>query len=453
MNAALLEVRPASPDIAFDPSADELLERARGEFVQHLDEARARVAGKRELLHQYDVAGMNRAVAVCHWGRSGSLLLASYLDGHPDVVMLPHGTSENIYPFLLEYGSRSLWEKLIAYPVYSAVRTGVFGDLFLKNNPEGDFAIDPTDYYAAVLALFELFGARPAEWLGTRARFFQMLHVAYSLALGRRLANPRPLMVYAQHWCDQRLADYFIEDFPDGKFIHTIRDPISALDSWFEWKVGSETYRKSSGEKSLQFIDAAVGASTDLLARGWDCGHRGMQSRSRAIRFEDMHIAPEAMLRRLAEWVGIGFMPCLLESTWNGRPYTVTVRGRTWCGPNPANARRRSTNLGVTDRMIVFALEQEHFVSWGYPFPKVFRHRWARAAILSLLWLIPMRTEIRNARLVLQWQSVPSLRRGRIRFALRAPIFLAQSRLRMMRLLASQWRLRRRVRCPLLEVL
>jgi hypothetical protein len=428
--------------IELGESADPVRQRARRSYEDHYEASCALAAGKFDLLRTYDVEGMNRAVAICHWGRSGSLLLASYLDGHPDVVMLPHGTAESIYPFLLEHGSLSLWEKLIAYPTYSAARTGAFGDLFLEDNPEGNFAVDAADYYAAVLALFEAFGARSSAWLEARVRFFQLLHVAYTVAIGRRLTAQRPLMIYAQHWFNQGLAEHFVEDFPRAQFIHTIRDPISALDSWFEYRIRWEKIRMSSRDPKLLYIDPAIWASLDLLTRGWDRSHRGMEARTRAVRFEDMHLAPEATMRRVAEWIGIPYEPCLLQSTWNGHPYVVTIRGVSWCGANPANAQRRSANVRLTDRLLIFALMREHFVSWRYPIPGAFRHRWIRLWVLALLWLVPMRMEVRTARLVLELQVLPSLRRARLGFALGAPFFLLKRRLRMMWLIAAQARLR-----------
>jgi hypothetical protein len=385
---------------------------------------------------------MDRAVAICHWGRSGSLLLASYLDGHPDVVMLPHGVGESIYPFLLEHGSLSLWEKLIAYPTYSANRTEAFGDPFLKDNPQGNFAVGATDYYAAVFALFDAFRSRPTGWLEGRVRFFQMLHVAYTVAIGRRLANARPLMVYAQHWFNQSFAEHFVEDFPRAQFIHTVRDPISAFDSWFEYRIGWEKLRMSSRDPKLRYIDPALWASLELLTRGWDRSHRGMEARTRAVRFEDMHLAPETTMRRVAEWVGIPYEPCLVRSTWNGRPYVVTIRGVSWCGANPANAQRRSKNLRLTDRLLISALMQEHFATWRYPLPRALRHRWIRVCVIALLWLVPMRMELRSARLVLEWQVVPGLRHARFGFALGAPLFMLKRRLRMMWLIAAQARSR-----------
>jgi hypothetical protein len=250
----------------------------------------------------------------------------------------------------------SLWDKLVAYPSYSAVRTGEFGDLFRPNNTQSEFAIDAQDYYAAVHALHEEFSDRSCEWLESSARFFQLLHVAYAVARKRRVATPVPLMVYAQHWFDEVLAGQLVQDFPAAQFIHTIRDPISALDLWFDWSAGTEMYRKGAGPNArleIDYIDPAVATVSDLMSRGWDGCHKGMEARTRAVRFEDMHLALEPTMMRLAAWIGIPYLPCMLESTWNGVPYVVTVGGISWCGPNSLNAKRRSKNLNTLDRLIV----------------------------------------------------------------------------------------------------
>jgi hypothetical protein len=416
--------------IGFGEHSDEVLQRAYRSYANERGAIRAHAADKRELLRQYDVPGMETAAAICFWGRSGSLLLASYLDGHDDVVMLPMLTSAGIYPFFREYDALSLWEKLIAYPVYSDMKW--LESTFFK----GDFAIAAADYYAAVHALFETYGVMPAAWQATRRRFFQFLHVAYAVALGRRPANPRPMMIFAPHLTDDVLAANFNEDFPGGRFIHTIRDPISAIDSWFErlmfLQIGVATgHRPDLASWSLT---PAYGTMQSIL--DCDCAHSGMETLTRAVRFEDLHLAPAATMRRLAEWLGISYHPCLLDSTFNGAPYRVESGGVGWIGPKPANARRRSKNLNFADRLMIFAVLHENFVAWNYPSRSIMHRRWVRAGIIAVFWLIPMKMEWSNACAVVRFQALPSLRSGRFGFACGVPVFLLKSRLRMMRLIA-----------------
>jgi hypothetical protein len=419
--------------VGFTGSPDEILQRADRLYREYQNAAQALVPAKLALLGGYDVLGMNRAATICHWGRSGSVLLASFFDDHEDIITLPNQTSEYAYPFFNDYKSLSLWEKLIAYPAYSEIKKGNSGDFFLKNNPDGNFAIEPADYFAAVEALFAIYGDRPAAELEARPRFIQFLHVAYAGALGKPAITPRPLMISAQHWVNEQLAQDFVEDFPDARFLHTIRDPISAFDSWLErhfvWQF------KDNADPASGYRYPAYDAVRDLLA--WDAGHRGMRARTRAVRFEDLHLAPAETMRRLAVWLVVPFRPSMLESTLNGKPYVVEAGGQTWVGSNPKNARRRSKNLNSVDRLAVFTLLHRNFVEWNYPYPKILRWAWLRIGLIAFCTLIPSKTGMANARNLLSvaWGA---LRKGRLGLASRAPFLLVYRRLRTMWLYATQ---------------
>ena len=168
-----------SMPVGFGSAADETLQRADRSYRNEQGAAfPALTSAKVEILRHYDVPGMDRAVAICAWGRSGSLLLTSSLDGHDDVAMLPAIIGQRIYRFFHEYESLSVWEKLVAYPAFS------HGPFFQGDPPiaatdfHGNFPIAAADYYAAIHALFSVYGDRPAAWLDARRRFFQFLHVA-----------------------------------------------------------------------------------------------------------------------------------------------------------------------------------------------------------------------------------------------------------------------------------
>jgi hypothetical protein len=433
-----------------DTTTREALSRASSSYYRTYDATGPLAASRLEALQSYDITRMNRAVAVCHWGSSGSFLLASFLDGHPDVVLMPMLFSRSIYPFFQECGFLSLWEKLIAYPAYSAAKMP-YGDFFLQDS-HADGAVYAGDYYAAVHALFDIYGDRPAEWLDARLRFFQFVHIAYAVAADRHVEDERPLIVYAQHDVNQELAKVFIEDFPDGQFIHTIRDPITSFDSWADKHLGKKKFTHD-GRPDLAnyFLDSAVPAIAELLA--WDHGNLGMGTRSRAVRFEDLHLATETTMRRLADWLGLPYRACLLESTWNGKPYVVNAGGAPWCGPNPAKAQRSHKNLNWADRLMIFALLHDNFAAWNYPFPKLLRQRWTRLGVLAISWLLPMKVELANAGLILRLQILPKLRRGEIGFALVAPFYLLKRRLRMALIIAKEARLRLLGRRALLKLL
>ena len=433
--------------IGFGASEDAVLKHAYRSYSESSGTVSSLLPEKTDLLRRYDAPGMDRAAAICYWARSGTILLGSFLDSHPDIVMLPVLTSAPLYRFFDEYGNLSLWEKLVAFPEYSG---------FMRTN-EGEFAVSApivaaADYFAAVEALFALYGDAPATWLNTSRRFFQFVHVAYVVGIGRQCDNPRPLMIYAQHYVNQEHAERFIRDFPSGQFIHTIRDPISGVDTWFDRQTYLEMNdRGRLDEMWTRYLDPAVATMSTLLT--WDCPHPGMEARSRAIRFEDMHLAPKATMRGLANWLGVSYHPCLIESTWNGAPWVVDVHGVICCGANPANAKRRSKNLRILDRLLIFALFHENFIAWNYPSPGAMRRRWIRICTVVLFWVIPMGIELSTARLILKRQALPGLRKGRVRFAFVAPFFLLKRRLRMIYLLTVQSHARTRGHKRLLQPL
>jgi len=435
----------------FGSSTDEVLRIAHASYSNEYNATKAISEDKLEVARAYDVAGMTRVATICHWGRSGSLLLASYLDHHPDLVVMPYSTSESIYPFFEEYGALSIWDKLIVYPTYSGWQKKTEGDFFLRDNPSGNFAISAADYYEAVNILFGIYVDKPQDWRDSRQAFFQLVHAAFGIAIGFRPESSQPVMIHAQHYMNEALAKRLVDDFPSAKFMHTIRDPITGVDSWFDRKLDMDLFGCNYRVELLtRYLDSAVGSMLGLLA--WDRSHTDMDARTRAVRFEDMHVDPEAVMRRIAEWLGIPYRPCLIESTWNGVPYVVTIRGVAACGANPANAKRRSKNLTFTDRLLIFALLHDNFIAWSYPYPKALNKRWVRLWTIGLVWLVPMKIEVLTARMILLGQALPNLRRGRVLFALRAPFFILARRTRMMWLVVQEARRRLRGRYTVMKL-
>ena len=100
-------------------NSKDILGRANALFeAQQAKDLRGAIAEKMEDLRHYDVLGMDRVAAILMWGRSGTLLLASYLDNHSDVIMLPELASQRLYEFFERHQSLPLRDKLLAYPAF-----------------------------------------------------------------------------------------------------------------------------------------------------------------------------------------------------------------------------------------------------------------------------------------------------------------------------------------------
>jgi hypothetical protein len=356
-----------------DPNQAHEISRARALHLTQLAKAPPHLIAKKiEILRNYDALNMDSALAIFSWGRSGSFLVASYLDGHDQIVMLPGYAGLGLYKFFENNRTLSWRDKLTMYP-------------FTYNLFEGDFAIEPTAYHAALAAVFDTYGGHEDQVLGTRKAFVQLVHVTYSVALGRLTATPRPLIVYGLHSLEDGTASLFADDFPRAQFLQPIRDPITVYDRTFEY-----FYTQKGDENSSWWVIRALNNGDHPFPK--------IEQRSRAVRFEDLHTNTEATMRRLAGWLRIPFQATLLVSTFNGTPWVVERAGNAWTGARPDQAARSSRYISFTDRALLFAMFFENFVAWNYPHPKLMRFSIVRIITCLLFVPIPWKAEIISAR-------------------------------------------------------
>jgi hypothetical protein len=222
-----------------------------------------------------------------------------------------------------------------------------------------------------------------------------------------------------QHSWDSELARRFVEDFPHARFIHTVRDPITNC---------SRSYKMFT---PYGYITAAYAI---WMLNKYDKPQPGMESRTRAIRFEDLHLHLEKTTIAVADWLGLPYRPSLHNSTFNGVPWVVTEGTNSWSGPRPEQAIRDTRNISFTDKCLLFAVFNEDFVAWNYSCHKSFKHPLVRVLTFILVFLIPMKIEIIEARTLLK--NLPSLRCRGFSYAVNGLVRLFICRVTVMSLLA-----------------
>ena len=306
-------------------------------------------------------AAITRVVAICFYGRSGSFLLHSLLDNHPDVVAVPPFLLlQSFYPFWDTFGGLPVDELVTAFieqhqPWFSAtaLREGPQAPLF---GPEGkdDISVDAT-VFGAALRRHLRDGEEPATT--TRRRFFQAIQVAYQDALGRRLRSTDPLVVFSLHTPSAEYARLLSEDFPDVRFIHVVREPVSAFGAHLVHHL-YEFPQPPFENFPARMLEMLLGSDRYLVeARG----------SSAAVRFEDLHMDPEATMRRLASWLDLAWDPELLHTTYNGVLACHKKNGALISGLDPARARYRPpATLHLIDRAVLRLLLWQNRQLWGY---------------------------------------------------------------------------------------
>jgi len=161
-----------------------------------------------------------------------------------------------------------------------------------------------------------------------------------------------------------------------------VRRPADTLDSHI--KINRVVDRqKQQGMELLapcKIYVSMLGASTDFK-----CGIRKI-----AVRFEDIHLHTEGLMRALCKEMSIQYNPCLLQSTKLGAPYNFTsgykkpIVGTDPVRAEAKNFKRDQTDMSAGMAAAVQELLAKEYALWGYP-----DHRsWFKRTLLkSRCWL------------------------------------------------------------------
>ena len=321
-----------------------------------------------DIVHRYRVINV---VAVQNWGRSGSTFLQSLLDNHPNIVSTPNFYSRAYF---------EIWENALAEQA-DPEKTATFMEKFrqwfdpaLVDHTAGLHRLGPDqnqvagvnrDLFAQYLTAFFKKNAM------TRRTLFIGAHLAYALALGRGGDLGDDLWIlYPVHGRGRKVADTLLEDFPDSRFIHTLREPVANFASSIAHLRGTNrTYKHPSVWSVLRMQYAARSLEKGFTLHNDFAYDQGLAENGQvcAIRLEDLHTAPLDMMKTVADWLGLAWHPCLLESTFDGkiwwnRPESPRLKGFQ----TTHLSRNVTTCLSRLDRFRVREIARPKRLKWGY---------------------------------------------------------------------------------------
>lgn len=271
----------------------------------------------------------DQMVALLHFGRSGTGLLHSLVDGHPELSTLP-----SIY--LAGYFNNGLWQELSAGapeelpqrfvkkftvlfdalspdPVpgtqkeqipYLGVKEGMTN---LGHNRDEVLSVDQHKFCAEARRLMGRFDEVDA------GRFLLIIHAAYEHALGsdrgRGVASDKRTIFYHIHNPDEYARLHFLRSFPQARLMMMIRNPVQSCDSWVR-----QAHREND---CAQIYQRVVTMAFDI--------DRLLHHRKNAIgvRLEDLKARPHDTMGALCKWMGINKTPGL---------YEMTAQGKKWWG-------------------------------------------------------------------------------------------------------------------------
>ena len=265
----------------------------------------------------------SQVVALVHFGRSGTGLLHSLVDGHPNVITLP-----SIY--FSEYFGHSAWKKMKSdgwskiknrfASIYNVLFDASSDNAVFGGNTDFTKGIGKKEGLTAVgnnrnevlgldkeRFLKELSSLMDCEEKLDAFDFFGLVQRAYSITINDK--NKKSHIFYHIHNPSTYAQINFASFAPAAKWLMMVREPIQSCESWCR-----DSFKKSSYDEIIVKISKMLLEIDNVIYS---------KKNTIGIRLEDLKSCPKKTVPALCEWMGIAENECL---------YKMTVQGKKWWG-------------------------------------------------------------------------------------------------------------------------
>ncbi len=332
----------------------------------------------REALGREDPAWVQRPIFIVGHPKSGTSLLVSLLDGHPQLVVFPPET----HFFRLVAGRRRLFHGEMGELGPEAVAHYILahspvGDLRgVRGEGKGGYDLDEQVEFD-----FEAFAEQVRDRLRTPPHTPARALSGIALAFQRVSPRHRELddlrgwvEKTPDHWQD---VEALHRDFPAARFIHVVRDPR---------------------DNYASYAKKHPGLSPHAFAHLWRAALRAAEryaaelgtERYFVLRYEDLLRDPDGMTRRLAAFLGIDYVdelrvPSLFGVSWEGN----SMWGDRMSGISTAPIGRyrqwkRPADLGVVEAVVLDEMRRAGYEPESTPSALDQRRHRALAAVEGL---------------------------------------------------------------------
>jgi LPS sulfotransferase NodH len=271
-----------------------------------------------------------RPVVICGVGRSGTSLLQSMLNAHPELCFPPE--THFFRRYVADRFARRRWEQL--------------GPTALQAALDSD-----QDFARAQLDAADLLQPETGRGLNVARVFRRLLQRVAERAGKTRVGDKDPRSL-------DHLAAWKSE-FPEARVVHVIRDPRDVLLS-----------RTKAAWSAARPWWAHVMICKEQLRRGRALGRRLFGDAYLEVHYEELISDADAVLQRVCDHVDLPFDPCMLEF---GESAKQLVDGRelSWkketLGPLLTNNKEKwRTGLSGFQVRLTERVARESFLELGY---------------------------------------------------------------------------------------
>jgi len=313
-----------------------------------------------------------KITTMTHFGRSGTGLLHSLIDGHPEVSTLP-----SIY--FSEFFDLSTWEKIIIggweemadrfttiyevlFDASSAFRVPSKNNKFIDNIGRKEGMTNVGKERKEILSLDKkIFIKELNRLMGfydqlDALTFFKLVHSAYEKTLNNN--NKKNHIFYHIHNPNTYAQLNFLRLAPNANWLMMVREPLQSCESWVKKGLDNNDY-KGMVNKIFQMlfeVDQTIFRNKNSIG----------------VRLEDLKNYPKKTIQALCRWLDIEEKESL---------YQMTVQNKKWWGDptspdyakdgmNPFGKASINRKLGSVfsknDQFILHTLFYPFSVRFGY---------------------------------------------------------------------------------------
>jgi tetratricopeptide (TPR) repeat protein len=311
-------------------------------------------------------------VSLVHWGRSGTGLLHSLIDGHPEVSTLP-----SIY--LSEYFAHSTWERIISggwskmadrfmaiydvlFDAASTVPVQTKSNKLISNIGRKEGMANVGDQRDEVLSVDkEIFRAELQRLMNCYDQldallFFKLVHRAYDKAIED--IPQKNLIFYHIHNPDTHAQLNFVRLVPGANWVMMVREPVQSCESWLRLSLEQNDYTNCMTKIRTMLFDI-----DNIIYH---------KQNSVGVRLEDLKEYPRQTISALCNWMGIEETESLYEMTAQGKKWWGDPSSPDFAkdGMNPFGKTSINRKIGSifseSDQFILRTLFYPFSVRFGY---------------------------------------------------------------------------------------
>lgn len=289
----------------------------------------------------------DRAFSIHYTARSGSMLLVSLFDNHPQIL---HLTSPNITQSLthfFEFYTKNTWPDVDK----QVNRLSSIFEVDIGHGLNSDETSLLMEHFRQ--ELYPLLKRVMSQKKPSLKHVLNACWISFQKAKGKSTDLINPIVFFNLHEVNTVLLEKLRNEYSSFIAISTIREPLNSIDSQlyhhlYETPVEQEAY-------------------TEYILKDYLRNVFELSPPAFGIKLEDLHRRPKHILAQLCQILDIEWVETLLEPTYGGKPHWFLTRNRKLYGLNPSFENPvKTVVLSLYDIIKLKYLSRGMFDEWRY---------------------------------------------------------------------------------------